>query len=335
MILARALRDSHPPFASATSRRRSPRSREETTDDRRPDRLAGHAGGAQSRRSSRLRRAKATRDTSRRAERIAVFDNDGTLWTEKPLPVQLDFIFRMVAAAAEPSAARSTSRTRPRREGLPLAGRAMVKHYGGDDADMGLLIGGLSKRVRGVGGRGVRGRGPRVVRDRSTRAAPAVPDVRVRPDDRAAALPRGQRLHDLHRLRRRSRLHAAVRRDVYGIPPERIIGASGLGTEYPDADGSLYKPQIEFFDDGPTKPVRIWSRSAAPASGRRQLQRRHRDAPLRPGRRDGLRSCCVTTTPSARSTTRAGPTRSSARGPRRSACARTGTSCSRPRRVRA
>jgi hypothetical protein len=25
------------------------------------------------------------------AERVAVFDNDGTLWSEKPIPIQLDF----------------------------------------------------------------------------------------------------------------------------------------------------------------------------------------------------------------------------------------------------
>ncbi|MER2225183.1 MAG: haloacid dehalogenase-like hydrolase, partial [Rhodococcus sp. (in: high G+C Gram-positive bacteria)] len=27
-------------------------------------------------------------------DRIAVFDNDGTLWCEKPMPIQLDFILR-------------------------------------------------------------------------------------------------------------------------------------------------------------------------------------------------------------------------------------------------
>ena len=27
-------------------------------------------------------------------ERVAVFDNDGTLWCEKPLPIQADFLFR-------------------------------------------------------------------------------------------------------------------------------------------------------------------------------------------------------------------------------------------------
>ena len=35
------------------------------------------------------------------AARIAVFDNDGTLWIEQPLPVQLDFIFRALASAAQ------------------------------------------------------------------------------------------------------------------------------------------------------------------------------------------------------------------------------------------
>jgi hypothetical protein len=27
-------------------------------------------------------------------ERVAVFDNDGTLWCEKPMPIQLDFVLR-------------------------------------------------------------------------------------------------------------------------------------------------------------------------------------------------------------------------------------------------
>jgi len=35
------------------------------------------------------------------AERVATFDNDGTMWIEQPLPVQLDFIFRSLAAAAQ------------------------------------------------------------------------------------------------------------------------------------------------------------------------------------------------------------------------------------------
>ena len=30
-------------------------------------------------------------------ERVAVFDNDGTLWCERPMPIQLDFILRRLA----------------------------------------------------------------------------------------------------------------------------------------------------------------------------------------------------------------------------------------------
>jgi hypothetical protein len=34
-------------------------------------------------------------------ERIAVFDNDGTLWCEKPMPIELGFILQRLAEAAE------------------------------------------------------------------------------------------------------------------------------------------------------------------------------------------------------------------------------------------
>ena len=49
---------------------------------------------------------------------------------------------------------------------------------------------------------------------------------------------------------------------LYGVPPERVIG-SALGLDFTAADDGtdlLYKSKIEFFDDGPEKPVRIWSR---------------------------------------------------------------------------
>ena len=35
------------------------------------------------------------------AARVAVFDNDGTLWTEKPLVIQLDFTIRRFREMAE------------------------------------------------------------------------------------------------------------------------------------------------------------------------------------------------------------------------------------------
>jgi hypothetical protein len=34
-------------------------------------------------------------------EHISTFDNDGTLWCEKPMPIELAFILRRLAAMAE------------------------------------------------------------------------------------------------------------------------------------------------------------------------------------------------------------------------------------------
>ena len=70
-------------------------------------------------------------------ERIAVFDNDGTLWTEKPMPVQLDFIVRGFAAAAERDPTlRDRQPYKAAHEGdLGWLGRGMLKppdHPGGD-----------------------------------------------------------------------------------------------------------------------------------------------------------------------------------------------------------
>ena len=51
-------------------------------------------------------------------DRLAVFDNDGTLWCEKPMPIQLDFILRRLVemAQADPGVARA-----PALEGRPRA----------------------------------------------------------------------------------------------------------------------------------------------------------------------------------------------------------------------
>ena len=34
-------------------------------------------------------------------ERIAAFDNDGTLWCEKPMPIQADFLLRRLSEMAQ------------------------------------------------------------------------------------------------------------------------------------------------------------------------------------------------------------------------------------------
>jgi hypothetical protein len=49
---------------------------------------------------------------------------------------------------------------------------------------------------------------------------------------------------------------------MYGIPSERVIGSSNALAYADDEHGGnvSYAAAMEFFDDGPVKPVRIWSR---------------------------------------------------------------------------
>jgi hypothetical protein len=53
-----------------------------------------------------------------------------------------------------------------------------------------------------------------------------------------------------------------VTHDIYGIPAERVIGSStGLRYQDDETGGTLvYEAAMDVFDDGPMKPVRIWSR---------------------------------------------------------------------------
>jgi formylglycine-generating enzyme required for sulfatase activity len=46
-------------------------------------------------------------------ERVAVFDNDGTLWCEKPMPVELAFVLQRLADMVEEDAGHDAARPRP------------------------------------------------------------------------------------------------------------------------------------------------------------------------------------------------------------------------------
>ena len=53
-----------------------------------------------------------------------------------------------------------------------------------------------------------------------------------------------------------------VTQEMYGIPPERVVGSSsGLRYEENEAGGSIVRlSEVDVLDDGPEKPVRIWGR---------------------------------------------------------------------------
>ena len=54
----------------------------------------------------------------------------------------------------------------------------------------------------------------------------------------------------------------SIAQEVFGIPPERVIGSSSA-LEYTsnDTGGTItHKAALAFLDDGPQKPIQIWSR---------------------------------------------------------------------------
>ena len=56
--------------------------------------------------------------------------------------------------------------------------------------------------------------------------------------------------------------------DMYGIPRERVIGSASSFSYTSNTDGGTitHQPAADYLDDGPEKPIRIWSRT-----GRRPL----------------------------------------------------------------
>lgn len=194
--------------------------------------------------------------------RIAVFDNDGTLWCEKPAYIQLDFLIRRLAQqAAENPALRASQPYQAAAEGdLAWFDTAVTKHYQGDDADVKTLVAGILSANEAIT---VDEHARRVNEFFATAHHPTL----GRPYTACAYLPMVELLRYLEANGFVTYIVSGGGRDfmrpitgpVYAIPPERVVGSS-VGLAY--RDGELYTTsQPEFLDDGPGKPVRIWART--------------------------------------------------------------------------
>jgi phosphoglycolate phosphatase-like HAD superfamily hydrolase len=205
------------------------------------------------------------------AERVAVFDNDGTLWSEKPIPIQLDFtLFRLAELAEVDASLRDKQPYKAARErDYAWLGDVMVRHYHGDDSGLGILMRAIETAFGGM-----------TVDEFSAEVTTWLQEsshpVLRRPYLSCAFVPMIELLRYLEANGFTTYIASGGDRDfmrpfahhLYGIPPERVIG-SAFGLDLQESDeGSdlLYKSKIDFFDDGPEKPVRIWSRT-----GRRPL----------------------------------------------------------------
>jgi hypothetical protein len=204
-------------------------------------------------------------------ERLAVFDNDGTLWCEKPIPIQMDFILRRFVEMAQGDPA--LSERQPWKAAVEgdheWFDTVMAEHYAGDDHNVQTLAGGVLAAYAGVSVEEFEARSdaflrgtvhPTLERGYLDCAYAPMVDLLVLLDAHGFTnyiVSGGGR--DFMR---------PISQEVYAIPRERVIGSATALTYTSDEHGGTitHTPALDYLDDGPEKPVRIWSRT-----GRRPL----------------------------------------------------------------
>jgi phosphoglycolate phosphatase-like HAD superfamily hydrolase len=196
--------------------------------------------------------------------RVAVFDNDGTLWCEKPMYIQLDFLLRKLAAQAEADA--GLRQKQPWKaaydKDFGWLGGAVTKHYQGDDSDVRVLLGGLLQLAQDQPVEKVEAEAKTFVETQhhptlgrlyfNCAYQPMIELLRyLEANDFVTYIVSGGG-RDFMR---------GVANDLYGVPRERIIGSTVV-YRYVDDDsgGSIVQmAKLDVLDDGPAKPVAIWN----------------------------------------------------------------------------
>jgi phosphoserine phosphatase len=198
-------------------------------------------------------------------ERIATFDNDGTLWCEKPLQPQFDFVLRRLAAMAEkePSLRQQQPWLAAYTQDNAWFSNTVIKHYNGDDSGMGELLGGV---VKAFGAMTVEAFEKMAADFMDQAQHPSLGvsymEVTFKPmvelllylaanDFTTYIVSGGGR--DFMR---------PVTQALYGIPPERVVGSAvKLNFQAEDQGATIMRQmELDFVDDGPAKAVHIWDR---------------------------------------------------------------------------
>jgi phosphoglycolate phosphatase-like HAD superfamily hydrolase len=200
-----------------------------------------------------------------RADRIATFDADGTLWCEQPVPVEADFILRRLAAMAE-----ADVKLRDRQPWKAAyehdndwLGKVIAEHYAGDDTKAQTLLGGIAAAYSGISVEDFEAQSDSFLRS-------ARHPTLGRTYLETAYAPMVELLGYLEANGFSNHIVSGsggdfmrpITEELFGIPPERVIGSSSVLEYTSDDEGGTitHKAELGFLDDGPEKPVQIWSR---------------------------------------------------------------------------
>jgi len=204
-------------------------------------------------------------------ERVAVFDNDGTLWCEQPMPIQLDFILRRLVEMADADAGlreRQPWKAAYERD-YGWLGALMAEHYAGDDTNVRILAGGILAAYEGISVEDFERLSDAFLRSaRHPTLGRGYLECAYAPMVELLAYLEANGFSNYIVSGGGRDFMRPISQDVYGIPRERVIGsASALGYVSDERGGTItHKAEADYLDDGPQKPIRIWSRT-----GRRPL----------------------------------------------------------------
>jgi phosphoserine phosphatase len=198
------------------------------------------------------------------AERIAVFDNDGTLWCEKPMVIQLDFILRQMVARAEAEPELRTEQPWKAawEQDYDWFDEAVTKHYQRDDRALEIVMGGLLALSEGRDVEAVEADARTFIFNEHH------PTLGI-PYRDCVYQPMLELLHYLEAHEFTNFIVSGGGRDfmrgfaqdLYGIPRERVIGSTVAYRYVPDESGGsiIQRADLDVANDGPEKAVQVWS----------------------------------------------------------------------------
>src|SRR4051794_5408275 len=204
-------------------------------------------------------------------ERVAVFDNDGTLWCEKPVPIQMDFLLRRFVemAEADPALRDRQPWKAARERDQAWFNTVMTEHYAGDDRNVRTLAAGVLAAYAGVSVEDFEGQAAAFLRaTQHPTLGRGYLECAYAPMLELLALLAANGFANFIVSGGGRDFMRPISQEVYGIPRERVIGsATTLSYTSDERGGTItHAPAPDYLDDGPEKPVRIWSRT-----GRRPL----------------------------------------------------------------
>jgi phosphoserine phosphatase len=204
-------------------------------------------------------------------ERVAVFDNDGRVWCETPVPILMDFILRRFVemAQADPTLRERQPWKAASENDHAWFATVMTEHYAGDDHNVKTLAGGVLAAYAGVSVEEFEARADTFLRaTQHPTLGRGYLECAYAPMVELLALLEANGFANYIVSGGGRDFMRPITQEVYGIPRERVIGsATALAYTSDERGGTItHTPAPDYLDDGPEKPIRIWSRT-----GRRPL----------------------------------------------------------------